>query len=80
MYMSKTSSASKNKYNKKAYQRYEFVVGVDKRLNYLLDAHKQKGSNVSELIKTLLAKHFEVDPEENYFPLRFDADGQLVQK
>ena len=78
--MGKTSSASKNKYNKNAYKRYEFVVGVNKKLNYLLDEHKQKGGNVSELVKNLLATHFEIDPNENYFPLRFDKDGQLVQK
>jgi len=77
--MSKTSSAVKRKYNKSAYRRYEFSVGVDKKLNYLLEDYKEKGGNVSELIKTTLAAHFNVAPDEDFFPTKYDKEGKLIQ-
>ena len=77
--MSKTSSAVKRKYNKSAYRRYEFSVGVDKKLNYLLEDFKEKGGNVSELIKTTLAAHFNADAHEDFFPTKYDKEGKLIQ-
>jgi hypothetical protein len=76
--MSKTSSAIKRKYNKSAYRRYEFSVGLDKKLNYCLEEY-MKTDSVSELIKTLLAEHFGINVDENYFPYRYDKNGNLVQ-
>jgi len=77
--MSKTSSASKYKYNKSAYRRYEFSVGLDKKLNYHLEDYKQKGGNISELIKTTLAAHFGIDPDEDFYPYIHDRKGNLIQ-
>ena len=77
--MSKTSSVSKRAYNKVAYRRYEFSVGVDKKLNYYLEDYKEKGGNVSELIKTLLAAHFKTNVNEDFFPYHYDKGGNLVQ-
>ena len=77
--MSKPSSAVKRKYNKGAYRRYEFSVGVDKKLNYYLEDYKKNGGNVSDLVKTLLAKHFDIEREENFFPFRYDEDGNIMQ-
>jgi hypothetical protein len=76
--MSKTSSAVKRKYNKGEYRRYEFSVGLDKKLNYCLEEFKGKGGNVSELIKTTLAAHFNVDPDENFFPYKYD-NGKTIK-
>ena len=67
--MSKTTSASKHKYNKSAYHRYEFSVKVDLKLDYLLERYKTDGeSSLSELIRGLLCQHFEVDEDEIYTP------------
>ena len=77
--MSKTSSAVKRKYNKIAYRRYEFSVGVDKKLNYFLEDFRENGGNISELIKTTLAGHFNVEPDEDFFPTKYDKEGRLIQ-
>jgi hypothetical protein len=77
--MSKTSSAVKRKYNKGEYRRYEFSVGLDKKLNYCLEDFKEKGGSISDLIKITLAAHFNVDPNEDYFPFKYDKDGQMIQ-
>jgi len=67
--MSKTTSAVKRKYNKGAYHRYEFSVKVDSKLYYMLERYKTNDeTNLSELIRNLLGRHFDVDPEELYSP------------
>ena len=76
--MGKRTTASKRKYNKATYRRYEFSIGLDKKLNYYLEDYKAKGGNVSELIKETLAAHFKVEAEENYFPYKY-VDGKLEQ-
>ena len=76
--MSKTSSTAKYKYNKSAYRRYEFTIGLDKKLNYCLENFKEKGGNVSELVKTMLAAHFNVNPDENFFPYKYD-NGKVIK-
>jgi hypothetical protein len=75
--MSKTSTESKKKWNKANYKRYEFNVGLDKKLNYCLEEYMKENS-VSELIKTLLAEHFGISADENYFPYHYDKDGNLI--
>ena len=75
--MGKTSSSAKRKYNNSAYRRYEFSIGLDKKLNYCLEEFKENGGNVSELIKTTLAAHFGIDADENFFPFKYDKDGKL---
>jgi hypothetical protein len=68
--MGKTSSAVKRRYNKANYKRYEFSIRLDRKLNYYLEDFKLKGGNVSELIKLTLAEHFNVHPEEDFFPFK----------
>jgi hypothetical protein len=74
----KTSSASKRKYNKTNYRRYEFSIRLDKKLNYYIEDYKEKGGSVSDLIKTALANHFNVNPEEDFYPFKY-INGELVQ-
>lgn len=74
--MGKASTASKAKYNKKSYKRYEFVVGLDKKLNYCLENYS---GSVGELVKKQLAKYFEIDVDENFFPFKYAKDGSLIQ-
>ena len=65
--MSKPTSATKRKYNKGAYRRYEFSVKVDTKLNHLIEQYKNNGeTSLSELIKNLLCQHFEVEAEDIY--------------
>jgi len=52
---------------------------LDKRLNYCLEDFKENGGNVSELIKTTLAAYFGVDPDEDFFPFKYDKDGVLIK-
>ena len=77
--MGRTSSTAKYKYNKGAYRRYEISVGVDKKLNYYLENYKEKGGNIADLIKTTLAAHFNIDPDEDFFPFKYDKDGNLIK-
>ena len=78
--MGKTSSVAKKKYNQSAYRRYEFNVGLDKKLNYCLEDYKKKGGNVSELIKMSLSEYFGIDCDEEYFPMKYDRKtGKLIQ-
>jgi len=65
--LSKPSSAVKRKYNKSAYHRYEFSVGINTKLNYLLEKYKGNSkNNLSELIRNLLCQHFGIEPDEIY--------------
>jgi hypothetical protein len=78
--MGRKSTAAKQKYNKANYKRYEFTVRLDRKLNYYLEDYKAKGGNVSELVKTALAAHFNVHPDEDFFPFKYDREtGKLVQ-
>lgn len=79
--MSRPTSASKRKYNKSAYHRYEFSVKLDTRLNYLLEEYKgEQGNSLSELIKCLLGQHFGVDVEEVHIPYHLQKiHGEWVQ-
>jgi len=79
--MSKPSSATKRKYNKGAYCRYEFSVKLDTKLNYLLEQYKSNGeSSLSELIRGLLCQHFKVEAEEIYVPYHYQKiNDQWIQ-
>lgn len=79
--MSKPTSVAKRKYNKGAYQRYEFSLRLDSKLNYLLEQYKINGeSSLSELIKNLLCKHFHVEAEQTYVPYHIrKIKGQWTQ-
>jgi len=67
--LSKPSSAVKRKYNKSAYHRHEFSVGINTKLDYLLEKYKSNPkNNLSELIRNLLCQHFGVEPGEIYSP------------
>ena len=79
--MSKPSSAVKRKYNKLAYHRYEFSVGIDTKLDYLLEKYKSDPkNNLSGLIRNLLCKHFNVEPDEIYSPDYFRRiNGEWVK-
>ena len=69
--MSKTSTKAKMVYNRKAYKRYEFSVGVDTRLNYMIE-NFMKDNSLSNLIKSLLCDHFGVSHiDEIYVPCHF---------
>jgi hypothetical protein len=53
--MSKPTLVAKRRYNKMAYQRYAFSVGIGTELNHLLEVYKSKPENsLSWLIKDLL--------------------------
>jgi len=79
--MSKTTSATKRKYNKAAYHRYEFSIKLDTKLNYLLEQYKSNGeTSLSELIRSLLCQHFNVDAEETFVPYYIrKINGQWIE-
>ena len=79
--MSKPSSAVKRKYNKSAYHRYEFSVGVNTKLDHLLEIYKNDPkNNLSELIRNLLCRHFDVEPGEIYSPYYLQrVNGEWVK-
>ena len=79
--MSKPTSATKRKYNKGAYHRYEFSIKLDTKLNYLLEQYKSNGdTSLSELIRKLLCQHFKVDADEIYIPYRIQKiNGQWLE-
>ena len=57
--LSKASTKAKMKYNRRAYKRYEFNLGIDTKLNALVERYKSyPGGNLSELVKKLLCGHF----------------------
>jgi len=73
--MSKTTSASKRKYNKMAYHRYEFSVGIDTELDYLLEEYKRvPGNSLSRLLKELLCEHFGIEPYEIHVLYHFERN------
>ena len=79
--MSKTTSAAKRKYNKGTYHRYEFSIRLDTKLNYLLEQYKSNGeTSLSELIRSLLCQHFNVDAEEIFVPYHIcKINGQWIE-
>jgi len=79
--LSKPSSAVKRKYNKAAYHRYEFSVSINTKLDYLLEKYKSDPkNNLSKLIRDLLCKHFNVEPDEIYTPYYFQrVNGEWVE-
>jgi hypothetical protein len=79
--LSKPSSAVKRKYNKSAYHRYEFSVGVNTKLDHLLEIYKNDPkNNLSELIRNLLCRHFDVEPGEIYSPYYLQrVNGEWVK-
>lgn len=79
--MPKSTTSSKHKYNKSAYRRYEFSVGVDTKLNYVLERYLHDSTNgLSELIKSRLAEYFGIDPTEIYVPYHLNVvNGKTVQ-
>ena len=69
--MSKTSTKAKMEYNRKAYKRYEFSVGVDTKPNYLIE-NFMKDNSLFYLIKSLLCDYFGVGHiDEIYVPYHF---------
>ena len=79
--MSKTSTRSKMKYNRMAYKRYEFNVGMDSRLNYMIESFMKDRNSLSNLVKSLLCEHFGIDDmDEIYVPYHFmpGKDGEYV--
>jgi hypothetical protein len=80
--LSKPTSAVKRRYNKASYHRYEFSVGLDTKLNYLLENFMgNSGNSLSALIKDLLCQHFGVGVDEIYVPfhIRRDKDGNWAE-
>lgn len=63
--MTLASTKYKLKYNRGTYRRYEFNLGLDSKLNALLERYKTyPGSNMSLLIKTCLCDHFGITIHE----------------
>jgi len=79
--MSKPTSAVKRKYNKTAYHRHEFSVGINTMLDHLLDKYKRDPqNNLSELIRKLLCQHFGIEPDEIYHPYYLERqNGEWVK-
>ena len=62
--MSKTSSAVKDKYNRKTYRRYNFNVRMDEELHTLIEQYQEQNpQGLSALIKSLLINHLKDSPE-----------------
>ncbi len=80
--MSKPSSKVKRKYNKAAYDRYEFSVRKDTLLSYAVEQFmNQPDNSLSALIKDLLADHFKITVDELYVPFHYqkNACGQWIE-
>jgi len=79
--MTKASTRAKMKYNRCAYRRYEFNLGIDSKLNALVEKYKSlPGSNLSNLIKTLLCSYFGINANEadDYFAEYYiTGDGDI---
>ena len=59
--MGKTSSKSKDKYNKNAYSHYILRVRKDSALHDEIESFmNQKGTSLNFLVLKLLAEHFDV--------------------
>lgn len=83
--MTMASTRSKMKYNRNAYRRYEFNLGIDSKLNSLVERYKSyPDGNLSGLIKTLLCGYFgisEFEAEQIYCEYHFDnsaPDGKRI--
>jgi len=79
--MPKSSTASKRKYNKTVYRRYEFSVNANTKLNYILERYVQDSKNsLSALIKKQLAEYFGVDSDDIYSSYHLcKVDGEWVK-
>jgi len=79
--MSKASTKAKLKYNRGAYRRYEFNLGIDSKLNAIVERYKAcPDNNLSGLLKTLLCGHFCIDINEAdslYTPYYITRDGNI---
>jgi hypothetical protein len=79
--MANPVTRAKLKYNRGAYRRYEFNLGVDSKLNALVERYKSyPDSNLSSLIKTLLCGYFGIsnhDAGSIYPEYRFTKDGMV---
>ena len=77
--MSKPTSAVKRKYNKSVYDRHEFSVNKDTLLAHKINEYKTNGS-LSNLIKELLANHFDVNPNDTHVAYYYgkDENGKMV--
>ena len=63
--MTKASTRAKLKYNRSTYRRYEFNLGMDSKLNSLVERYKSyPDNNLSKLIKTLLCDYFGIEISE----------------
>jgi hypothetical protein len=63
--MSKFNTKSKMKYNRANYRRYEFNLRIDGKLNAIVERYKSDpGNNLSNLMKKLLCKYFNITLNE----------------
>ena len=72
--MTLTSTRYKLKYNRNAYRRYEFSLGVDSKLNALVERYKiYPDANLTRLLKTCLCDYFGITIQEadDYYPAYF---------
>lgn len=75
--MGKATTKAKHKYNAGAYRRYEISLGLDSKVNALLEEHKRRcpGVSTTELIKLALCDYFGLPQEEAdmvHVPFRYD--------
>jgi len=62
------------KYNRRTYKRYEFSLGIDSKLNALVEKYKSyPNANLTHLLKTLLCSHFgiSIDDADSLYPAYF---------
>ena len=80
--MAKPSTRAKKKYNRETYDRYEFSLRKDSKLNAIIERYKlAEGANLSCLLKTLLRGHFGLSAFEadEIFPrYYFGPDGAHI--
>ena len=77
--MARASTKAKLKYNRGAYRRYEFNLGVDSKLNALVERYKSHpDGNLSNLVKALLCGYFGIGVDESdnhYSPYHLTKGG-----
>jgi hypothetical protein len=70
------------RYNRAAYRRYEFNLGVDSKLNAVVERYKANpANNLSRLLKELLCGHFgvNIDEADDIFPeYHYGSKGERV--
>lgn len=73
---SMTTSKAKRIYNKASYTRYEFSVRKDSTLNYILEEYRNiMNDSLSNLIKQLLCRYFEIGIDDIYVPFHISLES-----